>query len=206
MKSLVVAVHGILTRQTVASWPDRLDAYLGETKVIKKEYIAAPLPVWNVFMKNHLLARGLAEEVSLFHKAGFRIHFVAHSNGCDIVLKAVKRLAKMNIATYAMLLIGSVTEPDVEKSGVAELLRQGWLQKAVAYASTRDRALRIHLKWPYRNLGVSGWVLPRGHRSIPFPTSCVTRHFDDFGHGEYFSAENRNSIFAAIKKDLEVAP
>ena len=51
MKTLLVAIHGIMTNQTTASWPDKLDAwmfdYAPEIKVIKKEYRAGPFPRWN---------------------------------------------------------------------------------------------------------------------------------------------------------------
>ena len=70
--SLVISIHGILTRQTVADWPDRFDAWCAhqqvDARVLKKEYIAGPFPLWNVLVKNRLLARGLAAEVELFFR------------------------------------------------------------------------------------------------------------------------------------------
>jgi hypothetical protein len=70
MNALVVAIHGILTSQTDPSWPDKLDAWMyrrdPEVKVLKKEYAAGPFPRWNCWVKDPLLARGLANEIELF--------------------------------------------------------------------------------------------------------------------------------------------
>ena len=70
MKAIVAAIHGILTSQTDPSWPDRFDAWMlerdPEVKVLKKEYRAGPFPWWNCWVKDPLLARGLANEVELF--------------------------------------------------------------------------------------------------------------------------------------------
>src|SRR2546426_9047160 len=70
MKTLLVAIHGIMTNQTNASWPDKLDAwmfdYAPEIKVIKKEYRAGPFPRWNCRIKDPALARSLANELELF--------------------------------------------------------------------------------------------------------------------------------------------
>jgi len=69
MKTIVVAIHGILTSQTDPSWPDRLDAWMyrrdANVKVLKKEYRAGPFPRWNCWFKDPLLGRGLANEIEL---------------------------------------------------------------------------------------------------------------------------------------------
>jgi hypothetical protein len=70
MKALVIAIHGIMTRQSDPSWPDKLDAYLALTapdlKVLKKKYRAGPFRFWNCWLKDPWLARSLAKEVALF--------------------------------------------------------------------------------------------------------------------------------------------
>src|SRR5436853_260262 len=51
MRTLLVAIHGIMTNQTYASWPDKLDPWMfardPSVKVLKKEYRAGPFPRWN---------------------------------------------------------------------------------------------------------------------------------------------------------------
>ena len=70
MSTLLIAIHGILTSQTDASWPDRLDAWMyrrdSRIKVLKKEYSAGPFPRWNCWVKDPRLARSLANELELF--------------------------------------------------------------------------------------------------------------------------------------------
>src|SRR4051812_39489757 len=114
MPTIVAAIHGILTGQTDPSWPDKLDAWMlqrdGKVKVLKKEYVAGPFPRWNCWVKDPLLARGLANEIELFVRANEKpltpalsrsdgerenalsVWFVAHSNGAVIALLAAKRL------------------------------------------------------------------------------------------------------------------
>jgi len=70
MPTLLAAIHGILTSQTDPSWPDKLDAWMlrrdTSVKVLKKEYAAGPFPLWNCWVKDPRLARGLANEIELF--------------------------------------------------------------------------------------------------------------------------------------------
>src|SRR5436190_8690005 len=102
MKTLLVAIHGIMTNQTNASWPDKLDAWMfdhaPDIKVIKKEYRAGPFPRWNCRVKDPALARSLANELELFLRPSSMSHLpsspslwmVAHSNGAVIALLTAK--------------------------------------------------------------------------------------------------------------------
>src|SRR5437867_9374489 len=116
MRTLLVAIHGIMTSQTDASWPDKLDAWMfghaPEIKVIKKEYRAGPFPRWNCYVKDPALARSLANELELFlsppvapksdeggsspvtRHPSPSLWFVAHSNGAVIALLTAKILAQ----------------------------------------------------------------------------------------------------------------
>ena len=42
----------------------------------------------------------------------YDLSFVAHSNGCDITMKTIALPAKKDIRTRAIVLIGSVTDPE----------------------------------------------------------------------------------------------
>ena len=70
MRTIIAAIHGVLTGQTDPSWPDKFDAWMlnrdPEVKVLKKEYRAGPFPRWNCWVKDPLLARSLANELELF--------------------------------------------------------------------------------------------------------------------------------------------
>src|SRR5947209_18097788 len=111
MKSLVIAIHGILTRQTDASWPDKFDAWMSQRapaiKVLKKEYFAGPLPRWNCWVRDPRLARGLVSEIELFGDAS--IWFVAHSNGAVIALLAAKQLIERGHKVAGLILTGAAS-------------------------------------------------------------------------------------------------
>src|SRR2546427_7532387 len=88
MKSIVAAIHGILTSQTDPSWPDKFDAWMFErdpdVKVLKKEYRAGPFPRWNCWVKDPLLARSLAGELGLFANPKSKVEGPVSSAQCSV--------------------------------------------------------------------------------------------------------------------------
>lgn len=203
MKAVVIAVNGILTPTNAPSWPDYLDAFLEDCKVERRDYFAGPFPIWNVFVKNRYLAHELAAEITLVADRWptLPINFVAHSNGSDIALKAINLLARQGLKVSTAILVGSVTDPDVERSGVRKLIHAGMLGRAFAYCGDRDRALGIPLKWPYRNLGICGWQLDGKSYIEP---RITTRQFKGYGHSDYFVPWNREKTFAQMRADMEL--
>lgn len=224
--ALIIAVHGILTRQTVADWPDHFDAWCERkgvpARVLKKEYLAGPFPLWNVLFRNRLLAKGLAAEIELFwqnfelRNSKFEIHFVSHSNGTDIALKTIKLLARRGIATKTFIAVGSVLKSDTRKSGIAELLHEGDLGRAVAYSSDVDRAIGVgRFTLGYGDLGRRGFhvggqkltefLSAQSAKSADILPPVYTRWFNTFGHGEYFWPEHRERTFQLFVQDCGVA-
>lgn len=216
-RRLIAAVHGILTRQTVASWPDKfavwMDARDPSVRVVEKEYLAGPFPPWNVWAKNWLLAYALAAELELWARDGREISIVAHSNGCDIAQKTARELARRGVEIEALVLIAGAAQSDVDKSGIADLFRRGFVERAIAYSSPRDRAVSNVLIWPYGHLGSRGWTLngqpygqPYGEPITPHesaPESCiVTRLFPQYGHCDYFSDALRDQTCERIYQDV----
>src|SRR5947209_7599385 len=125
MKTLIAAIHGIMTSQTDPSWPDKFDAWMlqrdPDVKVLKKEYRAGPFPRWNCWFKDPLLGRGLANEIELFVASGSRassLWFVAHSNGAVIALLAAQRLIESGHSVSGMILTGAACEADIDKNHV----------------------------------------------------------------------------------------
>ena len=59
VRTLLAAIHGIMTGQTDPSWPDKLDAWMSrrdwDVKILKKEYRAGPFPRWNCWVKDPIL-------------------------------------------------------------------------------------------------------------------------------------------------------
>jgi hypothetical protein len=220
VRPIVAAVHGILTRQTRVSWPDRFEGWCVErdvhAHVVKKEYVAWPSPIWNVFVRNVFLARGLAAELELLWRSSgcmAPIHFVSHSNGTDVALKTIKLLAAKGIGMGCAVFVGSVLEPRPDRNGVSDLLRNQSLRRAVAYQGPKDWALRIPtwLPWcPYKNLGSVGWRDRHGRRVGGVVDrwkrindgGMYTRFFPDYGHGTCFEEGHIGETFALFRWDL----
>ncbi len=156
MRPLIVAIHGILTGQTNASWPDKLDAWLfardPRFKVLKKEYAAGPFPRWNCLVRDPRLAEGLANEIALFQPAcspaeaagepdSPPIWVVAHSNGAVIALLATKRLIARGCWIGGLILIGAACEAEIGRNGVLGWLQNGRLGAAIAFCCADDRVL-----------------------------------------------------------------
>jgi len=223
--NLIIAIHGILTRQTQANWPHVFQAWCARHQVnatvLTKEYEAGPIPLFNVHFQNRWLAKGLADEIELFFddRRFPNIFFIAHSNGTDVALKTIQLLAARGIPTRAFIAVGSVLKSDIDSNGVQELVLAADLDRAISYSSNNDLAI----KWGqhslgYGGLGRTGWtregnplhsVTTFGDRAIPAGDASLqvselnifTRRFDAFGHGDYFSTPNIDAIFASFRKD-----
>ena len=153
MKTLIAAIHGIMTSQTDPSWPDKFDAWMlnrdPEVKVLKKEYRAGPWPRWNCWIKDPRLARSLANELELFLKpptpfdppASTPLWFVAHSNGAVIALLTAKILVERGYKIAGLILTGAACQADIAKNGILELIGRGALGAIIAYCSHDDQVL-----------------------------------------------------------------
>lgn len=203
-RDVLVACHGILTGTTSPAWTDALGAFLFRERIAvwleKKEYFAGPISIFNVFVRNRRFAKGLAAELEMIAGGATRLHFVSHSNGTDICLRAIKLMAKKGIRTETFIATGSVLDPDVRENGVAELILADRLGRAYAYVSAKDLPLRLPLKWPYSDLGRRGWMLDG--QPYEAPGVIVTRSYPDAGHSGYFSAENCEATFRQVCADM----
>jgi len=211
-QKLIIAVHGILTGETSAAWQDRFKHFVwlrgvgacgGGVDVQNREYKAGPFPMWNVFVKNHFLASALADFVLDYAEDGADISFLAHSNGADVALKTIKALARENLATRALVCIAGAIQSDVMRTGIADLIHDGKLGRAVAYCSHSDEALRLAAIWPYGHLGRDGFTSSDAdHTAVLFDSgSITTRFYPDFGHSTYFDADHEKQTFDQAVKD-----
>ena len=221
----LVAIHGIRTRITSASWPKRFLPYAEEQLGCTTEahyYEAGPIPPWNLWVTNPKVARGLAASIEARMQRGLRpVHIVAHSNGTNIAVALARRLEKIGIRVHTLIVIGSALHADVEKSGLRELMLSGQVRRAIAYSSPDDRVIRRLEDIPgfYGSLGARGFerwgdsyglrvreyqpIAPVGF-SIEGSQKFVTRWFPDFGHGEYFEPEHETATYTCIVRDLGV--
>lgn len=219
--NLLVAIHGILTSQTNRDWVDEFDVFCARKflRVEKREYPAGPFPLLNVYWLNPVIARGLVNEIEAYAEAfgpKLKLHFVAHSNGTDIALQTIKKLALRDIDVQTFIAVGSVLESDIRRSGLRDLLAGEHLQRAVAYASRADEAIKWG-RWSigYGDLGRRGWVVDGDEipavragadasRVAYRPAGggeLITRRFESYGHGDYFAPQNRAATFDLFLRD-----
>lgn len=200
------AIHGILTRQTSASWPDEFDVWMSRNdpsvRVIKKEYIAGPFP-WVNWFRNRLLARGLAAELELFSQQPGEtdLWMVAHSNGACVAMDTVRLLTDKGIRVAGVILTGGACESDVDRIGVETLVRYGLLGRAVAFASRADSVVRTDgwrrlIKWPYGNLGRVGWM----RDGKPYRDERIFTLWFGGGHCGYFADSTRDITFTLFDR------
>jgi pimeloyl-ACP methyl ester carboxylesterase len=198
---IVAAIHGILTGQTTASWPDRFDAWAADREprfhVLKKEYVAGPFPRLN-WLKNRRLAEGLAREIVAFSPwhGDKQVWLVGHSNGCVIALQTARLLIDTNIRIDGMILTGGACPSDVDRNHVAEWIGAGQLGQAVAFSSPSDRVVNVRgfwkfLKWPYGDLGRVGWR----RDGKPFASGSISTRWFSGGHSGYFAADRMEDTF-----------
>jgi predicted alpha/beta hydrolase family esterase len=220
---IIAAIHGIMTRQTDASWPDHFDAWMARrdagVRVVKKEYAAGPFPRLN-WWKNRKLARGLVVELeTLAGGEEAEIWMVAHSNGCVIALMAARMLIADGFHVSGLILTGAACESDVRRTGILDWILAGDLGKAVAYCSRQDWVVDhgrhgggnvLHrvkdwawgvLSWPYGDLGRRGWTVD-GKGYFPKSSKVYSRWYDG-GHSVYWAAGKRNCTFEQVYQDTK---
>jgi pimeloyl-ACP methyl ester carboxylesterase len=223
MQPHLIAIHGIRTRITSASWPKRFLPYAEEQLDCTTEahyYEAGPIPPWNLWVTNPKVARGLAASIEARMARGLRpVHIVAHSNGTNIAVALAKRLQKLGIRVHTLVLIGSALHADIGKSGLRDLILSGQVRRCFAYSSPDDRVIRQLQNIPgfYGSLGSRGferWGDSYGLRVREYqPVSSIytwpdgthkfiTRWFPEYGHGDYFEPEHESATYACILRDL----
>lgn len=217
--TVLVAYHGILTGKTEPTWPQKLETYLmrwasRRPSTITDHYKAWPLP-WANWLLNKKEGRALANRLRyLLQDDGlpltdieewdqrFDLVMVAHSNGCCIVLDAIKRLAAYGIRTDRVLFIGGAIEESPARNGLLDLVKSGHLHRAEAWWSPQDGVIGLPFKWPYGNLGRRGWDLtdvPEQYLNA-FPNRC----FPGMGHTGYFHYNQVGETFRDIAFALGV--
>lgn len=213
---LVIAIHGILTSQTEASWPDKFNSWCfhhaPELNVLKKEYKAGPFPRWNVWVKDPIVARSLTNEIlefcsddegSILETRIPDIWFVCHSNGCVIGLLTMKRLIARGIPVAGCIFTGGACDAVVERNGIWQWINAGKLGKAVAFSAHDDAVVRSKLIWPYGHLGATGWqCLDSNGQLVAWhkEDKAWTEWFTGYGHSGYFNDANRVNTFERFAK------
>ncbi len=191
-RPVYIVVNGILTNPGDArAWTDRIVTWLHshahvDVQAEKFEYFASALT-------RRLRQQRHADELAALIRnyAGRKIHLVGHSNGCDLIIRALK-VTHTEIASVH--LIAAACDEDFDRNGLNEDLTCEQLGCVHVYTSPDDgvlkylgRTSRALLGWLGLGYGLLGLVGPK----------FVTRaervwRYDrpGFGHSTWFAEEH----------------
>lgn len=195
-----IVVNGILVSPGDArGWTDRAVTWLHNEAEVnvqaeKFEYFASAL-TRRIRQQAH--AEDLAALIRRYN--GRELHLVGHSNGCDLILRAL-RLTLTPIRSIH--LIAAACDEDFDRNGLNEALVSLRLRAVHLYTSPDDGVLkwlarpsRLLFGWLGLGYGLLGLVGPK-FEAAP---DCVTR--DDrpgYGHSTWFSDEHFVETFRLI--------
>lgn len=201
MKTVYIFVNGIMNRPGSASgWTDRACTWIGRNldgaHAEKFEYLA--LPLTRRLLQNRR-AGHLAELIAQFD--GAKIVLVGHSNGCDLICLALRKLAFLDVAEAH--LISPACSADFSINGLNLALYSLRLGRVKVYVGEKDRAMRL-AHWSGKILGLVG--LGYGTLGLNGPinvqaenvANVSTVYFSDFDHSTVFEAQNFDRLMRSI--------
>jgi pimeloyl-ACP methyl ester carboxylesterase len=190
MKDVFIFVNGILTNPgNSRAWTDRAVQYFNNraaTGVVsdKFEYYS-PALLRHIFQRGHAI--DLAETIAEY--PGARLHLVGHSNGCDLIARAV-RMTSAKITSLHF--ISAALERDFHKNGLGERIARGQIGHVFCLCSRGDKVL-TYLARASRiaTLGLLGYgdLGCRGAASPVLPQVWHTWR-NSLGHSDWFAGEN----------------
>lgn len=199
-----ILVPGIRTRTDdnqawAVAWADRIMQRYKRTAPAASEfrYFVGAL---SRRLSQQRYARQLAAMIEEWYDAGFSIVAVCHSNGADLLSRAVQ-LTEAHIE--AAHLIAAACDADMTQTGYLEAVQAGRIGRVVCYVSRSDSALGIWAKlsrnvaWLGMGYGTLGFEGPKGvPDTLKYRFPIVSRNYLE--HGEWFDSQNIDSTFAAV--------
>lgn len=207
----ILVRHGIRTKRTRSGWIHDYKTLTyreygaAAVHVDTEKYSAGINPIWNHLKVNPEQARSMLVEyfsvVNSFPNCA-KANVVAHSNGTNVTLEFLKLAGEAGQKFNTVVLVGAAIHSDVEKSGVAQLIHDGVVEKFVAYVSRDDKVIRRLEDVPffYGSLGSKGFQTDG--RLITTNKRIITRDFSGYGHSDYFTPENIKATTDLINSDF----
>lgn len=198
-----IFVNGILTRPGNArGWTDRAVHWFNRHEqgvaCYPFEYYS-PALLRFVFQRGH--ARALAETIAEYR--GMRLHLVGHSNGCDLIARAIA-LTPVKVQVDTVHLISAALERDFAKNHLGAALNCRQLRRVFCLCSKGDGVLK-YLARPsqifgcvglgYGDLGYRGPAL----NGLNDTLSVRTTWRNGLGHGDWFDAGNFERTMETIR-------
>lgn len=197
-KMCFIFINGILNVPgDVSGWTDKAEAWIEVNTVhpaTRLEYFSDA--IFRRFQQEHLVD-DLATICERYDD--HKIVLVGHSNGCDIIIRLIKRM-KHDI--HHAHLIAGACERDFYKNGINMAIMEGTLGRVTVYWSPKDKALkkaRLSSRlfgWMGLGYGYMGLTGPFNvSDKISHKVNSVERHFD---HSQWFSTKNFDETMLAI--------
>jgi predicted alpha/beta hydrolase family esterase len=181
-------VNGILTFPGDSQgWTDRAVTHAHLEFDLYAEKLENFTPILTRVILQERRARFVARIANKYIDHGWTVYLRGHSNGCDIIRRALFHIKE---PIKAAQLIAPAVEPDFEKNGFNQLLRDGCVERLLVCWGPNDEALRW-AKWshPVLNLfgnayGIMGMVGPQNVAPDVkhLVTSIANVHF---GHNDW---------------------
>lgn len=196
-RDVFIFVNGILTSPgNSRAWTDRgvqwMNNYAADGTVSDKFEYFTPALLRRFFQARN--AANLAETLAQY--PGGRLHLVGHSNGCDLIARAI-RLTSAPIASVH--LIAAALERDFSKNGLGERLQRGQIGGVFCLCSRADQVLRYAARFSQiASLGLLGYG-DLGYRGASAPVPPRVYHsWRSMGHSEWFAGPNFDSTMRAV--------
>lgn len=178
-------INGILNLPGDAEgWTDRAVTWTHihtDARAEKFEYAAGPL---TRLIRQQARAEKFARMLSYYPASEWDVHLVGHSNGCDIILRALQVVPAYR-RIGGVHLISAAAEADFDRNGLNERLWDGGLGRVQVYCAGKDWALwlaAIFTGFRFGTLGKTGPANPAYLRA-----GCVQTIVEPgFGHSTWF--------------------
>lgn len=206
-RSAYIIVPGIRTRPADnGAWnvrmADDIMTRCAETAPVASEfrYYAGPLLRR---LRQHEHARQAASLVEKYWLAGYRLHLVGHSNGCDLIERTIRMVSWVTIDS--LHLISAASSADFEANGYNAALVAGAIGHIYCYTSRSDTAVGIWAALSHRYL--RGWGLGYGRlgytgpKNVPAayrPSRVDVIRRDHMEHGDWFTAGHYRTTLDAV--------
>lgn len=188
-KVVFIFVNGIMTFPGASdNWNGRATSWaLQRGRLAEKcEYFVGPI---SRMFGQWSRAKKLAKTMRFYYSRGFKMVLVGHSNGCDVIHKALVRSEWPEV--MSLHLIAAASEADFQKTGYNEALRTNRIGEIHCYVGTRDKALWFASRsWLARGIGY-GSLGQDGPRKLASDVeSRVHEVRKPFSHSTWFDEED----------------
>lgn len=200
MKNTWLIIPGILQKpEGIDDWADQARDWIHwqtNDRAVTYEYRSRALTRWRGQAARIRDCSDLARRYK-----GSYINVVAHSNGCDIILAALRECT--DILVSELHLFAAAAEASFDHNGLNVAAAQGRVGSINLYGSHNDKAL----KWATLSRRLFGWLglgygdLGRfGPRNVANSAEAITRELwrDHYGHSTWFDHDRFDETMRLI--------